>query len=334
MFEDPITQLTRGEFVGREREVAELCGGLDGARRGRGRFFLVTGEPGIGKTWLADEVARHATSSAMTVLRAGCWEGAGAPAYWPFIQVLRSALGGIQQHHKTPPGPSNAPSPALAHDLAQLIPNLQFPTAAAVEPLVQPSVDPDQARFRLFDSVATVVGNLAALRPLLLIVEDLHDADQPSLLMLRFIVRQLKNAPVLVLCTYRDVAVQHSPVLSQLVGYLTHEGVQVPLFALSREETARLIEERAGTPPSPRLVADIHQATAGNPLFIDGLVRVLAAEGSLTGISRLNLAAFRVPDGVREAIRRWLALLSDRSALVTAATIGQQLKLRCLQRVT
>ena len=90
----------------------------------------------------------------------------------------------------------------------------------------------------------------------------------------------------------------------------------------------------AGAPPSPRLVSDIHQATAGDPLFIDGLVRVLAADGSSRNTSRLNLAAFRVPDGVREAIRRWLALLSDRSALVIAATIGQQFELRCLQRVT
>ncbi len=327
------TQFTRSEFVGRRREVAELCGGLDDARRGHGRFFLVAGAPGIGKTWLADEVARHAASSAMAVLRAGCWEGAGAPPYWPFIQVIRSALGGIERHQEAPPRPSIASSPALAHDLAQLIPSLQLSTAAASEPSPQPSLDPDQARFRLFDSVATAVRDLAAARPLMLIVEDLHDADQPSLLMLRFVVRQLKNSPVMVLCTYRDVAVQHSPVLSQLVGYLTHEGIEVPLLALSREETARLVEERAGMPPSPRLVSDIHQATAGNPLFIDGLVRVLAAEESLSDAVRLNLAAFRVPDGVREAIRRWLALLSDRSALVTAATIGQQFELRCLQRV-
>ena len=123
-----------------------------------------------------------------------------------------------------------------------------------------------------------------------------------------------------VLCTYRDVEVQRSPALSQLIGDLTREGTQVPLFGLSREDAARMIAERAGAQPIPRLVSDIPQATAGNPLFIDCLVRVMAAEGRLESASRLNLAAFRVPDGVREAIRRWLAQLSDRSPLVVAAT--------------
>ena len=169
----------------------------------------------------------------------------------------------------------------------------------------------------------------------MLIVEDLHDADQPSLLMLRFVVRQLKNAPVLILGTYRDVEVAAlARVVSADWAISRARALRFRCSRLSREDTARMIEERAGVPPSPRLVSDIHQATAGNPLFIDGLVRVLAAEGRLRNASRLNLAAFRVPDGVREAIRRWLALLSDRSALVTAATIGQQFELRCLQRVT
>jgi predicted ATPase len=257
-FADARLRSTPSEFIGRQREVAELCSGLEDARRGRGGFFLVTGEPGIGKTWLADEVARRAESSAMAVVRAGCWEGAGAPAYWPFIQVIRSALGGIKQDQGYLPKPLSGLQPALAHDLAQLVPAVQPAKMVSAGASAQPAQDPDQARFRLFDSVATVVREMAALRPLLLIVEDLHDADQPSLLMLRFVVRHLRDAPVLVLCTYRDVEVQHSPGLSRLVGYLTHEGIQVPLFALSRGETAQLIQERAGVPPNPRLVSDIY----------------------------------------------------------------------------
>ena len=320
-------------FVGREREIAELCTGLEHVRTGRGRFFLVTGEPGIGKTRLADEVTAYAASGGMAVLRAGCWEGAGAPAYWPFIQVLRAALRGSERNALL-----NLISTQNAfhvtHDLAQLIPELQPPTSAPADSPTQPSPDPEQARFRLFDSVATAFKNLAAVRPLLLILEDLHDADQASLQMLRFVVRDLKNSQAMVLATYRDVEVQRSPVLSQLIGDLTREGAQVPLFALSLDDSGRMIQERSGMPPAPRLVSDIHQATAGNPLFIDGLVRVLAAEGKLRDATRLNLADFRVPDGVREAIRRWLALLSDRSALVIAANIGQQFELRCLQPVT
>jgi predicted ATPase len=269
----------------------------------------------------------------MTVLRAGCWEGGGTPAYWPFVQMLRAALSGTEREARLQLlSAGNAAH--VAQDLAQLIPELQSWAAVPVDASTQAAPNPEQAGFRLFDSVAAAIRSLAALRPLMLNFEDLHDADQPTLLMLRFVVRQLKNAPVMVLGTYRNIEVQRSPALSELLGDLLREGSQIPLSALSREDAARMIEARTGAPSNPRLVSDIHLTTAGNPLFIDGLVRVLAADGSLSNASRLNLAAFRVPDGVREAIRRWLEMLSRRPVLAIAAAIGPQFELRCLQRVT
>jgi hypothetical protein len=333
MSEEPSSRRSvQSAFVGRERELAELEAGLDDTRSGRGRFFLVTGEPGIGKSRLADELAEHAASRAMLVLRAGCSEGSGTPAYWSFIQLIRAALGGAGRHLLLKRlGTEYAPH--VMQDVAQLVPELRHSVAAPIEPSAPPSPDLEQARFRLSESVAMAFKALAGIRPLMLVVEDLHDTDQPSLLMLRFVVRQLKTAPVLILGTYRDVEVQRSPTLSGLIGDLVREGTLLRLPGLGREHAAQMIEERAGTRPSPGLVADIHQATAGNPLFIDGLVRVLAAEVTLS-TSRLDLAAFRVPDGVREAIRRWLALLSDRSILVAGATIGQDFESKCLQRVT
>jgi hypothetical protein len=327
-FDDDANQSRRREFVGRERELAELCAGLDDACGGRGRLFLVTGEPGIGKTWLAEEVARRAASRAIGVLRAGCWDGDGAPHYWPFIQIMRGARGYLEPLRPAPAAP--AASAALAGDIAELIDALQ---RSGADPDAA-SADAEQARFRLFDWTARLIRELAASRPLMLLFEDLHQADQPSLQMLRLVASQLKHAPVLVLCTYRDAAMRHSAALAQLLGFLMHDGVQVPLFGLSRDETARLIEQRAGTLPNPRLVAELHQAAAGNPLFIDGLVRALAADGDLRSASRLKLAALRVPDGVRATIARWLAPLPGHEALVIAATIGAQFELRCLQRVT
>jgi len=326
-----------GAFVGREHELRELDAGLDDARSGRGRFFLVTGEPGIGKSRLADELATHAATTGMLVLRAASGEGGGTPAYWSFIQLIRAAMGGADRDSLLK-RLSAEYAPHVIQDLAQLIPELrQF--AAVPAQLSTPSPpehepEHEQARFRLSESITMMFKTLAGITPVMLVVEDLHDADHASLLMLRFVVRQLKDAPVLILSTHRVIEVERSPALSHLVGDLTREGTQVPLFALSRADTARMIEERAGAPVGPRLVSDIYQATAGNPLFIDGLVRVLAAEGRLRNAKRLNLAAFRVPDGMRQAIHRALALLSDRSALVTAATIGQQFELKFLQRVT
>jgi hypothetical protein len=79
-------------FVGRERELAELRGGLDDVSAGHGRLFLLSGEPGIGKTRLAEEISNEAAAREMRVVWGRCWEGGGAPAYWPFIQVLRACL--------------------------------------------------------------------------------------------------------------------------------------------------------------------------------------------------------------------------------------------------
>ncbi len=235
----------RGAFVGREHELGELEAGLDDARSGRGRFFLVTGEPGIGKSRLADELAAHAASTGMLVLRAACGEGGGAPAYWSFVQLIRAALGGADRDIAgSRVGREHAPH--VMQDVAQLLPELrQLVAAPACRPRHR-RPEHEQARFRLSESIAMVLRALAAITPLMLVVEDLHDADQPSLLMLRFVVRQLKDAPVLILGTYRDVEVQRSPALSRLIGDLTREGTQIPLFALSRADAARMIEERAG----------------------------------------------------------------------------------------
>jgi eukaryotic-like serine/threonine-protein kinase len=254
-------------FAGRERELAELRAGLDDACSGRERFFLVTGEPGIGKSRLAEEVAGHAASKGILVLRARCWEGGGTPAYWPFVQLLRAVLASPDRDAllKVLGGEY---APRIVQDMAELIPELHRSFAVPIQASVQSSQDLDQARFRLFESIATVVKVLAGLRPLMLVVEDLHDADQPSLMMLRFVVRQLKNAPLLVVGNYRDAEVQRSPILSQLLGDLVREGVPIPLLGLNREDVAQMIEARTGAPSSPKLVSDIHQATVGNPLFI------------------------------------------------------------------
>jgi tetratricopeptide (TPR) repeat protein len=329
--DSPSPRSSQSAFVGRERELAELDVGLDDARSGHGRFFLVTGEPGIGKSRLADELAAHATSKALLVLRAESFEGAGTPPYWPFIQLVRAALIGAYRDDLLKQLSAEY-APRVIQDVAHLVPELR--QLAGVPPPVSelPPSDPEQARFRLSESVAIVFKTLASTIPLMLIVEDLHDTDQGSLQMLRF--RQLKTTPVLVLGTYRDLEPQRSPTLSQIIGNLAREGTPIPLVGLSREHTAHLIKERTEAPLSPKLVSDIYRATAGNPLFIDGIVRVLSTEGTLDTNSRMDLADFRVPDGVREAIRGWLALISDRSVLVVAATIGKEFELRCLQRVT
>jgi hypothetical protein len=221
-----------------------------------------------------------------------------------------------------------------AQEFSQVISQLISPVTAIEDTLMARSSNAERARFTLFDLVATLLRSVTAYRPLMLIMEDLHDADQPSLQMLRFVVSQLKDARSLVLGTYRDVELRRSAEVSRLIGDLIRQGTEMPLSAFSWHDTEGMIEKRAGAPTNPRLVSDIHQATSGNPLFIDGLLRVLAADGPLTSASRLNLTACKVPHGVSEAIRHWLDLIPHRATLAAAALIGPEFDLRCLQRVT
>ncbi len=131
-------------------------------------MFLISGEPGIGKTCLADEIARDAASRGMRVVWGRCWEGGGAPAYLPWVDVLRSLI--LEQR------PDRERHTALPPEIAQLIPEL---SAEIVPPRI-PS-DPAQARFRLFDAIATLLKKVASSAPLLIVLDDLHEADHGSL---------------------------------------------------------------------------------------------------------------------------------------------------------
>jgi predicted ATPase len=181
-------------FVGRERELAELRAGLRDVTAGHSHLFLLSGEPGIGKTRLAAEFARLATAQGVRVVWGRCWEGGGAPAYWPWIQILRACLADTDAQQRAAILGSEA-TPQVAQQIAQLLPELHAAHPQTFKhPGTQPS-DPEQARFQLFQSVATLLRNVARIAPLLTVVDDLHDADHPSLLMQKFIAGQINDAP-------------------------------------------------------------------------------------------------------------------------------------------
>ena len=175
----------------------------------------------------------------------------------------------------------------------------------------------------------------ARSQPLVLIFDDLHEADQDSLEMLKFVARGMRDSHIVVIGNYRDVEVHRSQMLFEAITELLREGDQIPLAGLAETEVARMVEARAALVPSASFVGDLHRATAGNPLFVDGVVRVLMADGKLASAERLDLSGFRLPEGVRGAIRRRLAMLSsDAQALLSvAAVIGQEFEsglLKCV----
>ena len=171
-------------FVGRTRELAELGNGLQDAAAGSGRLFLIVGAAGIGKTRLAEELAVEAGRGGARVLWGRCWEGGGAPAYWPWIELIRTLLRDL------PPETVQDLIGNGASYVAQVVPELRE-HLRETPPLATPSVvDPEPAQFPLFDAVATFLKNAAAVQPLVIVLDDLHDADEPSLLLLQFLVQK------------------------------------------------------------------------------------------------------------------------------------------------
>src|SRR5262249_2040536 len=192
-------------FVGRTEEFARISERLDAAHRGDGGVLLIAGEPGIGKTRLAEEAARLARERGFRALWGRCYEDGGAPAYWPWIQALRAWLREV--------GPALAAGDASvdALVLAQLLPEL----AEGETPAAAPEVSPESARFRLFDALTALRRRVAAGQPLLIVLDDVQWADAASLGLLRFLAPELAGVPLLVICTYRTADGGAGPTTTQ-----------------------------------------------------------------------------------------------------------------------
>jgi DNA-binding SARP family transcriptional activator len=315
-------------FVGRARELSALLGGLDQMLAGRGGLFLLAGEPGIGKSRLSDEVTRHARERGVEVLVGRCWEAGGAPAYWPWVQALRT--------HVRRRGPDGLQFElgAGAAEVAQLLPELRemFPDLADPR-----SLSPEAARFRLFENVAGFLVAAAQCQPLMLVLDDLHAADEPSLLLLRFVAGQLEEAPLLIVGAYRDDEVQPDTPLASIIAGVLRERVahELPLAGLSEAEVGQLIESDAGAHAPPLSVTAIHRRTEGNPLFVGELVRLLSSEGRLTAAEAAS-APLPIPPGVRDVIGRRLRLLPEESRriLAHAAVLGREFEFGVLAHLS
>jgi predicted ATPase len=280
-----LDTFTSRVFVGRQREMSELTAALEEALSGHGRLVMLVGEAGVGKTRTGRELAAIANQRGARVLWGWCYEEAGAPPYWPWVQPLRAYIqqqGPDQLRSQMGPG---------AADIAEIIPEVR---QKLPDPEPPPSLEPEQARFRLFDSITTFLKNAAQSQPLMLVLDDLQWADKPSLLLLQFLARQLADSRLLVVGCYRDVELSRQHPLSEALAQLAREPVfqRQLLRGLSREDTGRFIESAARIRPSERLVETIYEHTKGNPFFMTEVVRLLVQEGllyseQLQGVARL-----------------------------------------------
>jgi DNA-binding SARP family transcriptional activator len=299
---DPPGTAASAGIVGRERELAELLPIADAALAGRGAVVLIGGEPGIGKSRLAEALARHAADRDAQVAVGRCWEAGGAPPLWPWVQALQALRD------------------ADRDELAGLLG--ERPGMGASEA---------GARFRMFAAVADFLRYEAATAPVALFLDDLHAADPASLLLLRFVAAQLADAPVVVVGCYRDTEVGAE--LAETLAELAREPSfrRLSLGGLDAAATSRLLATTMGAAPAPELAARVHAETHGNPLFAGEIGRLLSAEANADpAVEHLP-----IPEGVRDVIRRRLQRQSApcRELLVMASVLGREFDLATVAAV-
>ncbi len=194
-------------FVGRERELAALRGALADATSGRSTCsVLLGGEPGIGKTRTAEELTLYAEQAGARILWARCYEGEGAPAFWPWVQILRESARGLSDDEL------RELLGADGGEIAQIVPVLRRRLPDLPE--LHAGESPEMRR-RLFDGIAGFLERAADRTPLVLVLDDLHGADRPSLLLLELVARRLEGMRLLLMAAYRDTAVEDEGPLRQ-----------------------------------------------------------------------------------------------------------------------
>jgi class 3 adenylate cyclase len=334
----PLDRLASGVFAGRERETKELRGALEAILSGRGRLVMLAGEMGIGKTRMAAELATYASLRGAQVLWGRCYEGEGAPAYWPWAQVIRASLGDRDPHE------ISREMGGGAVDIAQIAPDVRERLPGLPQPA---QMEADQARFRLFESVTNYLRTASAGNPLVIILDDLHWADKPSLLLLQFLACELEGSRVLVLGTYRDAEVEKDHPLSDVLAAVRRERdyKRVVLKGLELDEVVALLEAVAEHELGPNeiaLVRAFQTETEGNPFFTEELIRHLVETGHLYQegdrwvSDARSLEEIGVPEGVREIVDRRVGRLSDECSRVlsAASVVGREFGLDVLRSLT
>ena len=325
-------------FHGRDAEQTTLARAWKETLTGRGQLVLLSGEAGIGKTALTAELARRVHGEGAVVLFGRCNEDLGVP-YEPFVEALsdlplEEALSPSALAHWV-----RVHGPALLPLLPELVARVSDAGTAGLSP-----GDPEAERYRLFKGVSALLGELSGARPVLVVLDDLHWAAKPTLMLLKYALGALESVPVMFLGTFRESDVSRSHPLAELLADLRRNVAvtRIALDGLADDEVLALVESASGQALDTRGVAlahAVHRETDGNPFFVAEILRHLAESGAVVReggawVPGPTIEEVGLPVSVREVVGQRLARLGDDTGklLSLAAVIGRDFDLDLLSR--
>jgi class 3 adenylate cyclase/tetratricopeptide (TPR) repeat protein len=325
----------RTTFVGRTEEYAALLRFLDQAVAGQGRVVMLGGPPGVGKTRMATEIGAEASEKGYLTIAGNCYDRDDAVPFIPIVEILDDALArsATPEAFRGVLGDDAAEVARLMPQLRRMFPDIPPPAETTAE----------QSRRVLFSAIAKFLARMAANTPVLLILEDLHWADEGTLSLLTHLARSFRHLPVMIIGTFRDYELDSAGPLAQTLDDCTrlHLLERVDLQGLSPAAVSEMIRTLSGQPPPSSLVDAIYSRTEGNPFFVEELYKHLKERGRLLDSSGKFRSAFKpsdldVPQSVRLVIERRLARLGDetRKMLDTAAVIGRSFTFALLEAST
>src|SRR6201991_1945249 len=315
----PPVLIGSGPFVGRGSELERLLSAWQTSLGGGACAVLIAGEPGVGKTRLAGEWSRQAYEQGAAVLYGRCDEDLGAP-YQPFAEALRSIVPCVGTSRLRGLRGVEALLP-LVPGLVDEVPDLAAPTRA----------DPDTERYALFDAVVALLEIASAEAPVVLVLDDLHWAAKPTLLLLRHVLRFGDRARIQIVGTYRSTDLDRSHPLAAMLADL-HRGAgsgtanRIALGGLGEDDVTAYVTE-AGY-HDEELARALALVTGGNPFFLIEALRHVDETGGVWDPTTL-------PQGVRETVSRRLSRLTaeTNTALAAAAVVGSRFALDLVEKV-
>jgi class 3 adenylate cyclase/tetratricopeptide (TPR) repeat protein len=321
-------------FVGRDEHMRTMRERLGAALDGHGSVVLVGGEPGVGKTALVRQVIAEAERRGALSVFGRCYESEGTVVYAPFVEMLEQALSVMPADVVMEDMGDSAP------EVARMVPELRrrFPDIA--EPL---DIPPEQQRRYFFNAVADFIARGAKRFPLVMVIDDVHWADESTLLLIEHIAARVPHERVLAIGTYRDVELEVSrPLAASLERMVRAQIVErIHLSRFDASGVADVLQALSGRTPPQAIVDAVYSETEGNPFFVGEVYRHFVEEGRVFDASGefrtdLKISELEVPESVRLVVGRRLERLGAdaQKALAAAAVIGRAFSFRLLEIIS